>query len=78
MARDFFSIPGMSAKVERLFSSVKLMLPPARNNLHIESIEAGECIRSWVQNGLILDQWFEYLLPGTRRGETFKGYSKAK
>jgi hypothetical protein len=44
LARDIFSIPAMSAEVERLFSSTKLMLPPTRNLLQPNGIEAGECI----------------------------------
>ena len=31
-ARDIFGIPGMSAEVERLFSSAKLMIPPHRSS----------------------------------------------
>jgi hypothetical protein len=46
MARDILSIPAMSAKVERLFSSTKLMIPPARNLLQPDGIKAGECVRS--------------------------------
>lgn len=61
MAPDIFSIPGMSAEVERLFSSAKLMLPPSRNNLKEDGIEAGECLRSWVKGGLVLGEYFEYL-----------------
>ncbi len=72
MARDIFSIPRMSAEVERLFSSAKLMIPPARNGLEIEQIEAGECIRSWVKNGLVYGDYFEYLLPGLRGNEHFR------
>jgi hypothetical protein len=53
-ARDIFGIPGMSAEVERLFSSAKLMIPPHRSSLKPESIEAGECIRSWVAGGCSL------------------------
>lgn len=53
LARDIMSIPGMSAEVERLFSSAKLMLPPSRNHLAPDAIEAGECIRSWRKNGLV-------------------------
>ena len=53
LARDIMSIPGMSAEVERLFSSAKLMLPPSRNHLAPDAIEAGECIRSWRENGLV-------------------------
>ena len=61
MARDILSIPAMSAEVERLFSSAKLMLPPSRNLLQPDGIEAGECIRSWTLDGLILGNYFEYL-----------------
>lgn len=53
MARDIFSIPRMSAEVERLFSSTKLMLPNTRNLLQEDAIEVGECIRSWVRAGLV-------------------------
>lgn len=61
LARDVFGIPGMSAEVERLFSSAKLMIPPHRSSLKPESIEAGEYIRSWVAGGLFFGDYFEYL-----------------
>ena len=61
MARDIYSILAMSAKVERLFSSTKLMIPPTRNLLQLDGIEAGECARSWTLDGLILGDYFEYL-----------------
>ena len=61
MARDIFSIPGMSAEVERLFSSAKLMLPPARNQLQPDGIEAGECIRSWTRTSIVNSNFFDYL-----------------
>lgn len=51
MAFDYLSIPAMSAAVERTFSSSKLMLPQARNRLSAESIEAAECLRSWMKLG---------------------------
>ena len=44
LARDIFSIPAMSAEVEQLFSSTKLMLLSTRNLLQPGGIEAGECI----------------------------------
>ncbi|PMD32466.1 hypothetical protein L207DRAFT_440798, partial [Hyaloscypha variabilis F] len=53
MVEDILSIPSMSAEVETLFSSAKLMIPPVRNGLDAESIEAGECIRSFRINGVI-------------------------
>jgi hypothetical protein len=43
----------MLAKVKRLFSSTKLIIPLARNALNKDSIEAGECIRSFRINGVI-------------------------
>jgi hypothetical protein len=62
----------MSAEVERLFSSTKLMIPPGRNRLEPESIEAGECIRSWVKGGLFMGDFFEYLSGDQRLKEHFK------
>lgn len=72
MARDIFSIPGMSAEVERLFSSVKHMLGPTRSNLNPDGIEASECVRSWVKAGLILNNYFEYLSEEARKEEHFR------
>jgi hypothetical protein len=53
MAEDILSIPSMSTEAERLFSNAKLMIPAVRNGLDTESIEAGECIRSFRINGVI-------------------------
>jgi hypothetical protein len=72
LARDVFGIPSMSAEVERLFSSAKLMLPPYRSALLLESIEAGECIRSWVGAGLFFGDYFEYLSPDGKLEEHFR------
>jgi hypothetical protein len=72
MARDIFSIPGMSAEVERLFSSVKHMLGPTRSILRPEGIEAAECVRCWVKAGLTLNNYFEYLSVGDRNTENFR------
>jgi hypothetical protein len=46
MAFDYLSILAMSAAVERIFSSSKLMLLQARNRLSTESIKAAECLQS--------------------------------
>ena len=46
MARDIFLILVMLAKVERLFSSIKLMILLARNLLKPDGIKAGEYVRS--------------------------------
>jgi hAT family C-terminal dimerisation region len=69
LARDIFGIPGISAEVERLFSSTKLMIPPNRSLLKPASIEAGECIRSWVKGGLFYRDYFEYLSHDERKKE---------
>ena len=71
-ARDVFGIPGMSAEVERLFSSTKLMILPHRSYLKLVLIEAGECIRSWVASGLFYGDYFEYLSSDKRRQEHIK------
>jgi hypothetical protein len=53
MAGDLLCIPGMSAEVERLFSSAKLMLVDTRASLQEDIIEGGKCIRSCVKGGLV-------------------------
>jgi hypothetical protein len=47
MAVDIFSIPAMTAGVERLFSQCKLILTDQRNRLQINGLEAVECMKSW-------------------------------
>jgi hypothetical protein len=58
--------------VERFFSSDKLMIPPYRSALLPESIEAGECIRSWVGAGLFFGDYFEYLSYDGKLEEHFR------
>jgi hAT family C-terminal dimerisation region len=43
MAFDILSIPAMSAKYKRIFSSAKHLLTPSRNSLNPESIKAVKC-----------------------------------
>jgi len=76
-SRDIFGIPGMSAEVERLFSSAKFMIPPHRSSLKPESIEAGECIRSWVAGGLFYGDYFNYLSPDERNWEAARVQAEA-
>jgi hypothetical protein len=40
----------MSAEPERLFSGAKITITDRRNRLGIESIEAIECLKSWLGN----------------------------
>ena len=48
MALDMLSIPAMSAEPERLFSGAKISITDRRNRLGIESIQALECLKSWM------------------------------
>jgi hypothetical protein len=52
-ALDLLSIPAMSAEVERVFSSAKLLITPQRNSLLDERIEYLELLRYWWRNNLI-------------------------
>ena len=51
MALDVLSIPAMSAEPERLFSGTKITITDRRNRMGIESIEATECLKSWLSKG---------------------------
>ena len=51
MALDIFSVPAMSAEVERVFSSTGLMITDRRNRLKEDIIEAVECLKSWQKDG---------------------------
>jgi hypothetical protein len=47
------SIPAMSDEPERLFISAKLLITYRRNRLGDDIIQASECLKSWVQQGLV-------------------------
>ena len=49
MALDFLSIPGMSAAPKRLFLSTKLTISDLRSRLGSDTVEALECLRSWLK-----------------------------
>jgi len=53
MSVELMSIPAMSDEPERLFSSAKLLISDLRNRLGDDIIEAAECLKSWVKQGLI-------------------------
>jgi len=40
----------MSAEPERLFSSAKITITDRKNRLQFESIEAIECLKSWLDS----------------------------
>jgi hypothetical protein len=53
MAVELMRIPAMSDEPERLFSSAKLLICDQRNRLGDDIIDASECLKSWVKQGLI-------------------------
>ena len=60
MALDILSIPAMSAEPERLFSGAKITITDRRNKLGIESIQAIECLKSWLgKNNIAYVEGFE-------------------
>ncbi len=55
MAMDTFSIPAMSSEPERVFSSTKHILSDERARLESHTIEALECVKHWMRQGLYTD-----------------------
>jgi hypothetical protein len=53
MAYDLFSIPGMSSECERVFSQAKKLVTDERNRLGPATIEADECLKNWINSGLL-------------------------
>jgi len=54
MGIELMSIPAMSDEPERVFSSAKLLISDQRNCLGDDIIQASECLKSWIQQGLVL------------------------
>jgi hypothetical protein len=54
MALDLFSIPGMSAECERVFSQTKKMITDERNRLAPKVIEADQLQKHWLMRGLVV------------------------
>ena len=53
MAFDLFAIPAISSECERVFSQTKLLITDKRNRLSDLTIEATECLKHWLQVGVI-------------------------
>ena len=49
MALNILSIPAMLADPERLFSGTKITISDRRNRLRITTIQALECLKSWLK-----------------------------
>lgn len=56
MAIDIFSIPAMSSEAERVFSGVKHTISDERASLHIDTIEALECLKSWFRANIFTQE----------------------
>ena len=56
MALDILSIPAMSADLERLVSGAKITISDRRNRLGITTIQALECLKSWLKLVDILEE----------------------
>jgi hypothetical protein len=54
MALDLFSMPGMSADCERVFSQTKKMITDERNRLAPEVVEADQLQKHWLMRGLVV------------------------
>lgn len=52
MEFDIFSIPAMFSEAERVFSGAKHTISDERSSLHIDTIEALECLKSWFRAGI--------------------------
>jgi hypothetical protein len=52
IAYDLFVMPAMSSECERAFSSAKKLINEQRYSLKTDIIEADQCIKSWLKNGI--------------------------
>jgi hypothetical protein len=52
MAYDLFAMPAMSSEWECAFSNAKRLVTDKRHRLKSEVIDADQCIKSWLKNGI--------------------------
>ena len=53
IARDLFTIPAMSNKPERVFSSYSNMVTPQRGKLSGKAIKEAQFIKNWMRHRII-------------------------
>jgi len=53
MGVELMTIPAMSDEPEHVFSSAQLLISDLRNRLGDDIIQASECLKSWIQRGLV-------------------------
>jgi hypothetical protein len=66
MAINILSIPAMSTDPERVFSGARRTISWDRMLLGADTIEKGECLKSWIRSGItrglpaeILDEYLD-------------------
>jgi hypothetical protein len=59
MALDILLIPSMSADPERLFLGAKISVSDRRNRLRIYTLEALECLKSWLKIEVFIDDDYD-------------------
>jgi hypothetical protein len=59
MALDILLIPSMSTDLERLFSGAKISVLDRRNRLRIYTLEALECLKSWLKVEVFIDDNYD-------------------
>lgn len=56
MAIDILSIPAMSDEPERVFSRARRTISWDRAQLGAETIETVECLKDWLQSGILIEE----------------------
>ena len=56
MAINIYSIPPISAELERVFSGSKHIISDQRNSLKSKTIELLECLKSWFRLEVFTEQ----------------------
>jgi len=69
MALDILLIPVMLADPKRLFSGTKITISDCRNRLGITTIQALECLKSWLKLVEILEEEIKNEDDGINTGE---------
>lgn len=53
LAMNIFSIPAQSAKYKRVFSQLKRLITDDRNRLRAAIVEAVQCQKNWLDDGVV-------------------------
>jgi hAT family C-terminal dimerisation region len=69
---DLLSIPAMSTEIERVFSSVRLLLTPQRNRMTDTTIEMLELLRNWIKQDITISKFSSSTPPALPNRESRK------